>query len=261
MREYARQRGLRRLAHPVPVLTPRLSSLWLGLVTPVYARVGRKLIESLRNETVVRDAQRRPSLRRSGRAATARRSPARSRTRTASSPRRAGPTPLRQAGRAASARAGTPAASGWSTRARSRCAYSPAQAFRADSPDRRRERLVLRQPPLAAAWLPRSARRRRRAAPGRRDPETPVVGEALDFWRVEAYEPDRLLRLRAEMRLPGRAWLQFEVDGRQRQHDPPDGDLRPGRAARDGLLVRPLPRSLADLQRHAGEDRRRCPGV
>ena len=48
---------------------------------------------------------------------------------------------------------------------------------------------------------------------GRRDPETLTVGYALDFWRVEAYEPDRLLRLRAEMRLPGRAWLQFEVDG------------------------------------------------
>ena len=40
MGEYARQRGLHRLLVPVPVLTPRLSSLWLGLVTPVYARVG-----------------------------------------------------------------------------------------------------------------------------------------------------------------------------------------------------------------------------
>jgi hypothetical protein len=38
-----------------------------------------------------------------------------------------------------------------------------------------------------------------------------VVGDALDFWRVEAYEPGRLLRLAAEMRLPGRAWLEFEV--------------------------------------------------
>jgi uncharacterized protein YbjT (DUF2867 family) len=55
MREYARQRGLRRLMISVPVLTPRLSSLWLGLVTPVYARVGRKLIDSVRNPTVVRD--------------------------------------------------------------------------------------------------------------------------------------------------------------------------------------------------------------
>lgn len=55
MREYARQRGLRRLIIPVPVLTPRLSSLWLGLVTPLYARVGRKLIDSICYPTVVRD--------------------------------------------------------------------------------------------------------------------------------------------------------------------------------------------------------------
>jgi uncharacterized protein YbjT (DUF2867 family) len=55
MREYARQRDLRRFMFSVPILTPRLSSLWLGLVTPVYARVGRKLIDSIRNSTVVRD--------------------------------------------------------------------------------------------------------------------------------------------------------------------------------------------------------------
>ena len=55
MREYARQRGLRRLMIPVPLLTPHLSSLWLALVTPLYARVGRKLIGSIRNATVVRD--------------------------------------------------------------------------------------------------------------------------------------------------------------------------------------------------------------
>jgi uncharacterized protein YbjT (DUF2867 family) len=53
MREYARQRGLRRLMLPVPVLSPRLSSLWLGLVTPLYARTGRKLVESLRHTTIV----------------------------------------------------------------------------------------------------------------------------------------------------------------------------------------------------------------
>ena len=45
---------------------------------------------------------------------------------------------------------------------------------------------------------------------GRRDPDEVRVGDALDFWRVEAVEPDRLLRLRAEMKVPGRAWLQFE---------------------------------------------------
>lgn len=55
MREYAQQRGLRRLIIPVPVLTPRLSSLWLGLVTPLYARIGRKLVDSIQHPTVVRD--------------------------------------------------------------------------------------------------------------------------------------------------------------------------------------------------------------
>ncbi|UCE06544.1 MAG: NAD(P)H-binding protein, partial [bacterium] len=55
MREYARQRGLRRLMIPVPVLTPKLSSLWLGLVTPLYARVGKKLVDSIKHPTIVRD--------------------------------------------------------------------------------------------------------------------------------------------------------------------------------------------------------------
>jgi uncharacterized protein YbjT (DUF2867 family) len=55
MKEYARQRGLRRRMISVPVLTPYLSSLWLGLVTPVYARVGRLLIDGVRNPTVVED--------------------------------------------------------------------------------------------------------------------------------------------------------------------------------------------------------------
>jgi hypothetical protein len=47
---------------------------------------------------------------------------------------------------------------------------------------------------------------------GRRHPRELYVGEALDFWRVEALEPGRLLRLRAEMRLPGRAWLEMSVE-------------------------------------------------
>jgi hypothetical protein len=51
---------------------------------------------------------------------------------------------------------------------------------------------------------------------GRRDPEHLLPGDALDFWRVEAVEPDHLLRLQAEMKVPGRAWLEFEVT--------PDGD-------------------------------------
>lgn len=54
MTTYAEETGRKRWIIPVPVLTPWVSSLWLGLVTPVYARIGRKLIESLRNPSVVR---------------------------------------------------------------------------------------------------------------------------------------------------------------------------------------------------------------
>jgi hypothetical protein len=47
---------------------------------------------------------------------------------------------------------------------------------------------------------------------GRRDPDRLAVGDAVDFWRVEALERGRLLRLRAEMKLPGDAWLEFRID-------------------------------------------------
>ena len=46
---------------------------------------------------------------------------------------------------------------------------------------------------------------------GRPDPEELAVGDTLDWWRVEAYEPNQLLRLYAEMKTPGRAWLEFRV--------------------------------------------------
>lgn len=55
MEAYAKARGFTRLMIPVPILTPAVSSLWLGLVTPLYARVGRKLIEGVKNKTVVKD--------------------------------------------------------------------------------------------------------------------------------------------------------------------------------------------------------------
>jgi hypothetical protein len=49
---------------------------------------------------------------------------------------------------------------------------------------------------------------------GRRDPDRLRAGDALDFWRVEVVEHERLLRLRAEMKVPGKAWLQFQVTPR-----------------------------------------------
>ena len=69
------------------------------------------------------------------------------------------------------------------------------------------------------ARLARSAVRRRRHARGRRDPEHCAVKDVIDGWTVEAYEPDRRLRLSADLKLPGRGWLDFEVtplDGGQR---------------------------------------------
>jgi len=210
MREYARHRGLRRWFISVPVLTPRLSSLWLGLVTPLYARVGRKLIDSLKNPTIVRDdsALRSFSIR---------------------------PRSLREAiARAASLEDAEQAATRWSD-ALSSGGVRPA----AWGGGRLGTRIVdsrsvaVKVLPAAAftpvrriggtqGWYCGNALWQLRGfldllvggigmRRGRRDPEVPHPGDALDFWRVEAYEPDRLLRLAAEMKIPGRAWLQFEV--------------------------------------------------
>ena len=63
---------------------------------------------------------------------------------------------------------------------------------------------------------------------GRRDPRELRVGDAVDFWRVEAVEPGRLVRLRAEMRVPGRAWLEFQVKAEG------DGDGAGGAASTAG---------------------------
>ncbi len=210
MREYARQRGLRRVMLPVPVLTPRLSSLWLGLVTPVYARVGRELLEGLRNETVADRRQAEalfPSVRpRSVREAIARalanedHAFAQTRWSDARLPVTAG----RPYG---GARHGTRLVD---ARAR-RVPVGPADAF---APIRR----IGGDTGWYFAnflWRIRGAMDLAVGGPGmrrgRRDPERLAPGEALDCWRVEEYDPDRILRLRAEMRLPGRAWLQFEV--------------------------------------------------
>ena len=84
---------------------------------------------------------------------------------------------------------------------------------------------------------------------GRRDPDELRVGDALDFWRVEAIEPGRLLRLRAEMKVPGAAWLQFETAAPRRGPDAarPDRLLRPQGPRRTPLLVWPLSCPRPDL--------------
>lgn len=210
MREYARQRGLHRWMIPVPVLTPWLSSLWLGLVTPVYARVGRELIEGVKNETVVQDdaALRVFSIR---------------------------PRSMREAiARALANEDEELAATRWSDALSSQGAAASWGGLKFGSRivDSRTVR-VKASPEIAfkpvqeiggkTGWyfanplwqvrgfldlLVGGVGLRR----GRRHPRQLTPGDALDFWRVEAFEPGRLLRLFAEMKLPGRAWLQFEVE-------------------------------------------------
>ena len=210
MREYARQRGLRRAMIPVPVLSTRLSSLWLGLVTPVYARVGRELVEGLRNETVVRDPAAAELFRvrpRGAREAIARalvnedREFAATRWSDALS---SGPGPRAFGG-----------ASVGSRLVNSRTARVPVPPEAAFAPIRRiggRQGWYYAD----ALWrlrglldLPFGGAGTRR---GRRDPERLLPGDTVNFWRVEEVEPNRRLRLSAEMTLPGRAWLQFEVE-------------------------------------------------
>ena len=73
----------------------------------------------------------------------------------------------------------------------------------------------------------------------RRDPEALFPGDPLDFWRVEAVERDRLVRLRAEMKVPGRAWLAVRSSrARRSQRDQADGAVRAARPRGSRLLVR-----------------------
>jgi len=215
MREYARQRGLRRLMIPVPVLTPRLSSLWLGLVTPVYARVGRKLVESLRNPTLVtndeaarvfsvqprglRDAIARALVNEDGELAQTRWSDALS-----SAGRRPSWGGVRFGSRLVDSRTTTVAVPPDS-------AFDPFQRIGGQTGWYYGDWLWHVRGFLDLLVGGVGIRR------GRRDPVQLGVGDALDFWRVERFEPGRLLRLQAEMKLPGRAWLEFEVTGDQHQ--------------------------------------------
>lgn len=209
MNEYARQRGLRRLMISVPFLTPRLSSLWLGLVTPLYARVGRKLIDSIQHSTVIQDhsAEQAFPIRPIGLSesiALAMRNEDKEFAETRWSD-------ARSSGGKAKAWGGTRFGNRLIDSRTIEVAASAADAFR-----------PIRRIGGKTGWyygdflwqirgfldlLVGGVGVRR----GRRDPDQPKAGDAIDFWRVEAYEPDRMLRLSAEMKLPGRAWLEFEV--------------------------------------------------
>lgn len=206
MRTMAEARGLRRrIVIPVPVLTPRLSSLWIHLVTPLSHRIARPLAEGLRNRVVCRDGeaarlmpQRLLTIRESIDAALGKL--AEHGVETAWSD--AGPIP------------GDPDWAGGTTIIDRRQTFvdaRPNAVFRAVC------RIGGGQGYYAAdsLWRLRGWMDRLVGGPGlrrgRRDPETVGFGDALDFWRVTGIDPDRRLQLRAEMKLPGEAMLEFEI--------------------------------------------------
>lgn len=217
MQRYAAIAGLpRRLIVPVPVLSPRLSSLWVSLVTPVPGGLARPLVESLVHEVVCDEhdvAEHVPDppggligFDRAVRLALARVRDAAVTTRWSSAAVRGAPSdPL-------------PSDPDWAggslyvDERRVQVDASPAAVWRvveAVGGERGWYSWSL-------AWRVRGLLDRVVGGPGlrrgRRDPGRLLVDDAVDFWRVEAIEPGQLLRLRAEMRLPGLAWLELRVE-------------------------------------------------
>jgi hypothetical protein len=211
MTVYADVRGLRRWMLPVPVLTPRLSSYWVNLVTPIPAAIARPLVEGLRNENVVRDpsaAQLFPDIRPVGYRAAVE---AALQGLQASTVETAWSDALSTSLRAAPAVTLTSREGMIVEHRQRRVAAAPDAVFRTIMGLGGRRGWLY----MDWAWRIRGFADRvlggvglRR---GRRDPDDLRVGDALDFWRVEAVEPGHLVRLRAEMMVPGEAWLQFQV--------------------------------------------------
>jgi uncharacterized protein YbjT (DUF2867 family) len=214
MREYARQRKLRRRVLPMPVRTARAWRLFLGMLTPTHGRVAATMLESLRNETVVSDPAAREAF--------------------AVKPRGL-PEAIE---RALTGEDHEFADTSW------RDVLPEAPSSRWGGIPVRRRMVTSHVEPIQArphevfapiqriggqtgwygvdwfwrlrGWLDglRGGDGMRR---GRRDAHTIYVGDRIDFWRVERFEPDRRLLLVAEMKIPGRLWLQFDIEGDDRR--------------------------------------------
>jgi uncharacterized protein YbjT (DUF2867 family) len=211
MRLYARLRGRRLRMIPVPVLTPYLSSLWLGFVTPLYARIGRKLIESIVHSTVVRDDSALKTfeicprgIEEAIRQAFASEESQFAATRWSDALSSSGKLPswggVQFGSRLVDSRTVCVAAS-------SADAFVPIQKIGGDTGWYAWNGLWQLRGILDMLAGGVGMRR------GRRSLATLRVGDTIDFWRVESLEPNQQLRLIAEMKLPGRAWLEFEVTG------------------------------------------------
>lgn len=211
---YAQVAGLRkRMIVPVPVLSPRLSSLWVGLVTPIPADLARPLIDSLVNEVVVSDhaideviAQEPIGCREAIELALRRVADLDVSTRW---------TDAELYGRTPADQMRTdPDWAGATILTDRQIVHTsvPAEALFREVCALGGSRGWLAGTWLWAVrgWLDRvvgGVGMRR----GRRHPTNLRVGDVVDFWRVEALEPGRLLRLRAEMRVPGDAWLEWSI--------------------------------------------------
>jgi uncharacterized protein YbjT (DUF2867 family) len=209
MRAYGRQRGLKPLIIPVPVLTPWLSALWLGLITPLYARIGRAIIESIVHVTVVRDnaALTTFSVHPMGIDEAIRRALAHEETHF-------------DATRWSDALSSSGKQRSWGgVRFGTRIVDSRTLTVEAKSDVVFRciERIGGDHGWYACDWLWRVRgfidllQGGVGIGRGRPSSATLRVGDTVDSFRVEAIEPNRRLRLKSEMNLPGRAWLEFEV--------------------------------------------------
>lgn len=212
MHEYARMRALNRHIFKVPVLTPRLSSFWVHLVTPIPATIARPLIDGLRDEIVVN-------------------------TQTAKHifPDIQPMSYHRAVGRALSRLKASKIETTWSDSIASFSADGEPYEFVEEQGMmlERRQRHIDAKPEktfaavsriggstgwlyLSWLWTARSILDRLMGGVGsrggRRDPENLRTGDILDFWRVEDVETNKHVRLRAEMKLPGRGWLEFDIE-------------------------------------------------
>ena len=211
MREYARQRGLHRGHLRAPFVTPRFAQSLLPALVPEHGRVAAAMVDSLRNETVVREH-----------------------AAIGSAPRRSLGVPAAIAQALAeedhefaglrwseALAAGRPRRFGGLAYGRRLVSSRAVRVAGRRSEDAFRlvERIGGNTGWYAANWFwsLRGFLDRLRGGAGlcrgRRDPERLRVGDSVDFWRVERVEPGSLLRLSAEMKMPGRLWLQFELDG------------------------------------------------
>ncbi len=208
MKEYMRQRGVKRLMIPVPFFTPRMSGVWLKLVAPSYARVGEKLIESLRNPTVIRDpsALSAFSIRPKGVKETISRALTEEDVGFASTHWTEAFRLRRNLRRWGGAILGSRIVD----HRRVFVPATPEEAFRSI------QRIGGDHGWYFAdfLWDFRGILDRIAGGPGMRGRVHPVelkTGDTIDFWRVEYFEPGKELLLRSELNLPGRAWLQFEI--------------------------------------------------